>query len=215
MLASVYVAKAKNEGGFDVPDADVLGWLNERHRELVSKAQSLRAEKVLGATVAGQSDYPVEARVVDVRKVLIGSAPWGRASQEDIFDVRAGRARLSGEGGVFAPYYSDDGLANGIRLFPTPESSGASILGLCALMPVDLVIPSVSGSDSAPVIPDDFEDELLSGTIATGLLRIDERPDLAGVFETKFQGAIEGLRRRVNSRVGGGPVQAQIKGIHF
>lgn len=64
-------------------------------------------------------------------------------------------------------------------------------------------------------VPSEFYDALIEGAIATGLTRVESRPDLAAPFETKFADACTELLTEVNKRYrGSGPAQIRLAGIN-
>lgn len=201
MDAASIITKALSEGGFDNARSDVLSWLNERYKMMVVRSEFLRAQITsIGPTVAGQDEYTLADSVADLRALRVGTVPYQRVSLEDMWEIDGAYLRRVGQKGVFAPAYGSTGTAK-IRLYPEPDDSGDTIEAFVSLFP-DALTDSAS---STPVVYADFHTGLIDGTIAEGLLRVEERADSALVFEQRFNDAVEGVRRRVNSRVGSGP----------
>lgn len=62
-------------------------------------------------------------------------------------------------------------------------------------------------------IPPEFYDDLISGAIATGLERVESRPDLAAPYEAKFDAACGELQTQVSKRYrNSGPAEIRVQG---
>lgn len=200
-----------SEGGFDVASTMIDGWVNEVYRKAVAKAQWLMRSLEVGPTVAGAATYALPAGVVDLAGLFLPDAATGRqltynrTSTEALWAVKAGTSRLAGSGGVFAPAFDSVSVAL-VELYPVPTTSGLSITALAAMIPTTLT------AADTPVIPEDMHGDLKDGAIALGLLRIDERPDAAALFEQRFQTMVGELRKRKNSRVGSGSSRMKVYG---
>jgi|SRR4051794_9291087 len=214
MLFESLISLVKVQGGFDVDDATAGGWVNEVHKEVVAAAQWMQAEESLGTTVAGQAEYDLAANIVDVVAISIdpgdGSGPgeWKLVGQREIWDLRGSRLWLRGSGGVFAPWFTS-AAGKQIALYPAPSQSGLQIMALAALIPPDLT------TGSTPVIPEDMHSKLADGAVSLGLLRIEERPDLAQTFEDRKDAMITQLMRRKNSRIGSEPTRIKMQFVDF
>jgi hypothetical protein len=220
MVPSAMVAKVKNEGGFDtaaanMDNATILGWLNEAYERLTGESKFVRKTRELGPTVADQATYALPDEVIDLRALKVGtSAPWLRVSTEELWELQAGyRALETVTGvGVFAPSFESDADAM-VELWPVPtaETAGLSISALAAVALGDLSL----ATDVAPLLPADVQGAVVDGAIAIGMRRIHERWDIAQAYDAKLDAGIQALAKRTNSRVGSGPIQAKIKGVHF
>lgn len=204
------VAALGSEGGFDVSTAMRGGWLNEVHRKAVAEAQWMMRSLELGPTVAGTATYVLPDDVVDLAGLYLRDpgatpAPYERASTEMLWSLKAGTSWTTGPGGVFAPTF-DAVAASLVELWPVPTTSGAAISALAAMIPPLMV------SGSSPVIPVDMHGDLKDGAIALGLLRIDERPDSAALFDARFAAMVASLRKRRKSRVGSGTSRMRVRG---
>lgn len=197
----------KSQGGIDATDAEVDAAVNDRLGVMVAEAKWRMAEVVVGTTVAGQANYSLDDSIVDLKRVRIGQAEYAPAGQTEVWGLKSGRLWLSagfGEAGVFAPDWTSSGAAQ-VELYPAPAEDGETIYGLAALKP-----DTLAADGDVPGIPSDLHDPLADGTVAVFLRRLDERPDLAQVFEDRFQAGIVKLSRRRKSRVGSGPLQIRV-----
>lgn len=202
------VSDVQTEGGFDVDGPTALRWLSRRHRVMVAESRCYR-KTVSTTTVSGQRDYTLDPDVVEIEELSVAGIPFGNARHVDLAQGARGYVLLSGDGGVVSPEESVSGAAE-FALYPTPISSGDTILLRGAFLPPDLV----SGDESTLKVPQDFTDALVSGAIASGLMRIDNRPDLASSHEEIFSAAVDRLRRRVARRYRGtGGAQIRIVGV--
>lgn len=219
MLFEAIVSGVKSQGGFDVDDAMVGGWVNEMHRTAVASSKWLMQTYLLGPTVAGQAAYVLPASIVEVDGLFIegpeGVAEYSRVGTVDLWDLKAGNASLEGRGaGVFAPNFAAAGtvLAGGtkqIELYPAPDATGLNISVLAAMEPADLV------TGDSPIIPLDLHGDLLDGAISLGMGRIDERLDSAAVYGQKFAAMVAELTRRATRRVGSGPQRLRLYGADW
>lgn len=185
------------------------GWANEVHRKAVAESQWQMESLSLGVTVVGVAELDVPERVVDVVGIYLddgsGPAHYSRISTTELWELKGGRRGLRGEGGVFAPAFGSAGERR-VELYPAPVQAGVEVVALAAVVPATMV------SGMSPVIPEDMHGDLKDGAIALGLLRVDERPDSAALFEQRFQTMVAKLRRRKNSRIGSGTARMRVKG---
>lgn len=211
MLASDMVSKVRNEGGFDstatnTDDTSILGWINEKYREMVAEAKWLKAVRTLSPISAGGSTYAIPEDVTDVRSAHLatGGVRYTLVQLEDLWSLKMGEASMSSGGALSANYESDTDPY--IELWPA--TGGANIEALVA------VIPSALTSSDSPKVPEDVQPAIVDGAIGVGLDRVYSRPDLAGGKEAEFQKGVQKLQRRANSRIGSGPMQARIYGVN-
>jgi hypothetical protein len=198
-----------NEGVFDVTSAQALRWLTRRHRKMVARSRCWRYETSLGGTVAAQGEYALPAGLVEIDEVTVGGDAYGKANHVDAGRVAAGRMFVLGDGGLFSGGEDNQG-AGTVTLLPVPVDSGVPIVLRGAFLPPDLQ----TADDSTLKVPGDFTDALVSGAIATGLSRTENRPDLAQYHEQVFSDACDELRRQVNRRYrGSGPATIRIQGL--
>jgi hypothetical protein len=216
MRASEMIRAVKEEGGFDSQSSNssesvILSWLNQRYREMVAESKWVKSVRDLGPTVAGQGQYAVPEDVTDVRTIRVnGSRQWLLVSTEDLWALQSGDAWTYGAAGVFAANFESD-TDPVIELFPAPSTSGYEITALCAVLPSDLT----TSPDATPKVPIDMHQAIVDGAIGLGLLRVFERSDLAQPYEARFREAVDKLHRRANSRIGSGPRQFKVAGVHF
>lgn len=192
------------EHGFDVSEATVKTWLNERYATMVVRARWRLLEISLPVTVAAQSDYALDDAVQELAYVFIGTNtdPYIYAGPLEMRQLMAGTARLAGgAAGAFSPAYSGAG-ANLLRFYPAPTANGLPITGLASEPPVDLV-----GDGDVPIVPADFHKPIVDGAIGVGLERDAERLQEASYFTASFESSIDKLRKRRLGRIGGGPTQ--------
>jgi hypothetical protein len=192
-------------GQFDTTQATVESFVNERQGRMVSEAEYLLEVKSLGSTVSGTSTYNLDADLVDLRYIQVGSGRYDLTSLRDIWELQAGREGLSGSGSVFAPTYDSSGNRQ-IVLYPTPTTTGDVITGIEALHPSD----GTYAANTALVIPKHLRPHLLDGVIADCYEQIDERWDMAQPHEQRYEDGIDKLRRLKNTRVGSGPAKIQL-----
>jgi hypothetical protein len=214
MLFEAIVAGVKSEGGLDVSDAIAGGWVNEAYKEVVADSKWMMAVESLATTVAAQAAYTLPENIADVVAVTIdtgdGSGPgdWQPKALTDLWALKRGARRLRGSGGVFASTATSAGVKQ-VELYPAPTTTGLNITALVALIPNDLV------NGDSPAIPVDMHGRLKDAAIALGMLRNENRPDLAAGFEARKTELVGKLQRRANSRMGSEPTRIQIEGVDF
>lgn len=195
---SQLVSDVKVEGNFDVTDAQALRWLTLRHELMCSRSRCYRKVSVIGTTVAGQQAYPLPATVVDVTEVVIDGMRYGKMRHSDISDANGGFLVLLGDGGVWTGDEDSAGLEL-VALYPIPDTAGLNIQVRGAYLP-----PALDTADDTTLkIPADFREQLVSGAIAIGLDRTEQRPDLATTMEGRFSQGCEELRLRVLKKLRG------------
>jgi hypothetical protein len=181
------------EGGLDATQTQVLRWLNVRHKSMCARSRCF-VETTSQAAVAGQSDYFAHPDAIEIMAVVVDGVPYGRAGWNDLLPGRSAFLTLSGDGGVAAPQEGTLGERK-VRVFPTPAAAGTLEIH-AAMLPPDLDV----ASDFSLKVDPDMSDALVSGALATALLRVENRPDLAAPHEAIFSSACEELRRRVQRR---------------
>jgi hypothetical protein len=202
-------SRVKGTASFADDDPVVDQVLNDKHRQMVVESGWDRRIIQVGTTVVDQAEYDLDAGVVDVIELTVDDGPYTGTDVDSLFRLRKGLSRLTGSGGVYADFYEADGTQQ-LALYPTPDEAGLAIEALVSWSPTDLT------DNDYPVVPRDFHQNIADGTIAE-LLRQhqDGDPTEAAVLEQRFVEAIEKLRRRRNSRARSGPVQMQVRGVHF
>lgn len=214
MKPSEIVDKVKKEGGFDttaagMSDTTVLGWVNEAYARMAEESKWVKQTREFGPTQAGVSQYVLPETVLDVAMIRVdGSAPWLRASTEQLWQLQGQTAWTVGAAGVFAPNFQSDNDAV-VELYPAPTADGQTIEGLATVVPDELRLDS----DIEPLVPDYAHNAIVDGAIAIGMRRIFQRHDIAASYEQKLDAMIQKLQRRVNSRIGSGPARARIYGV--
>lgn len=204
-----------NEGGFDtsstaVTAGSVLAWLNRRHRVMVRRSRCYRYTASLGSTVVNQRDYPLPAGLVESYEVDVNGVVYGKAKHTDLANGALGYIVLSGSGGIFGAEESATGDLE-VALYPTPTVAGQPITMRAAWLPPDLL----TSDDTTLRVPSSYADALIAGAVATGLRRVEHRPDLAQPHEQEFADACEELRREVNRRYrGSGPAIIRVVGLN-
>lgn len=210
------IERVLEEGGFDAPNSRALEWLTVRQRQMCARSRCYRKTISLGVTVNGQSDYALPAEVLELREVLVGGTLFGPMRHTDPAQGAKGWLWLGGEGGIAG---RDDNSAGEpmLRLYPTPAPNtpqvepGAEITIYAVCRPPDLA----EYNDATLKVPTEYVDALVSGAIATGMLRMEARPDLAQAHETIFAAACGELLQATNRRFrGSGPAQIRVAGIN-
>lgn len=213
MTPDEMVAAVVQQGGFDTRSANVsvatiLGWLNEKRREIVGESRWAKAIRELGPTVVAQSQYELPGDVVDVMGVRVGGGrPLLRIGTADLWELQSGGGRIVGGAGGFAPNFTTSGVSV-VELWPAPGEAGQPISALVAALPPDLAL----GGAADTLLPEDVQQGIVDGAIGIGFSRIYERPSDGAAHEARFQAKLQKLSRRANSRVGSGPVRIRVSG---
>jgi hypothetical protein len=197
--------------GFDATQTQLLLWLNRRHREMVAESRSYRDKVSIGPTVDGTAFYAVTG-VVETYAVEINGVPFQKARRPDIYGFAQDTVLWHGyEGSGFVVEDVTASNVQGFTVLPTPETSGLSIDVVAAVFPPTLVAGDPA---TALKVDEDCYDGLISGVIATGLLRAGNDSQ-AATHEQIYGQTIEMLRRRVKRRFNtSGPAQIRLLGIN-
>jgi hypothetical protein len=187
--------------------AEARAWLLDAARRLNAEAQYLTVETTLATTVADQAEYALDAQIVDLAAVRVGTVIYSKASSNDIWGLEdAGNpATLEGNGGLFAPAWTATGAPK-IVLYPTPTATGTVIEGRQVII---VPAPSDWAADDPP-LPTDFDTAIWHGAVASGLAQKDEALDQAEWHEARFLAAGQRLQRRKNSKIGSGAVRMRV-----
>lgn len=203
--ASGLVAKILRQGIFDTDEPTALDWLDQRHKLMCMRTKCFR-RKIQLATVANQQGYPVPAEVQEIREVLVQSTestgglgvPYGAGRHSDLADGALHYLWLGGTymrtgGGIFVRDESNAG-EDLVALYPTPTEAGRQITIHAVCRPATLELTTRLRT------PPEFDDALVAGAIATGLLRLEAREDLAAPNETIYGSGCSELQEQVNDR---------------
>lgn len=209
------VEQVIDEGQFDASNAQALRWLTVRQRQMCRRSKWYRKTLSVGPTADGQATYTLPDEVVEVLMVLVDGKVYGHLRMQDPPEGALGWVWLGGTGGIAGRADSDSGEQQ-LQLFPAPLAGGQlepgkpiSVYAVCR--PPDLS----EANDATLVIPGEYMDALVSGAIATGMLRTEDRPDLAGNHETVFVNACGELAQQSNRRFRGvGPAQIRVVGVN-
>lgn len=213
------VTEVKSQGNFDCTNAEALKWLTRAHRKMCERSRCYR-KALTQKTVAEQVSYPIPAEVTQVKEVLVESAttghpmvPYGTGRHTDIAQGALHYLWLTGlflavGGGIAGGDWNEAGESQ-LFLYPTPTESGLTIKVLAVCIPPDLK----EGEDSLIKVPATYLDALVSGAIATGLLRLEGRADLAGTHQQIFDAACSELLTEINRKHRGpGPAEIRVVG---
>lgn len=194
--------------GVTTTEAGVL--INQRYAEGVTDALFLEKEIDLGTTVADQSEYSMpETDLVQIEYAYIGTVPYDRIGIADMKALQAGRSFLGDTTrGAIAPAFDSSGTPK-FELYPTPSDAGDTITGIVADAPTAL---TGSGTTICPAF---FDQSLIDGARALVYDEEDERGSDRERLEASFNRGVVKLKTRKNIRIGRGPVQAKVKGVHF
>lgn len=192
-----------------VSDAEAGVLVNQRYRELVTQAKFLEKIISLGTTVANQAAYNFpETDLVQVEYVYIGSTRYNRVGLDELHEVESGRAFLDDwRFGIVSPYFDSAGTAQ-FRLYPAPGTAGDTITGVVVDTPAALV------NGQSPVTPVDFDQVIIDGARALVYDEEDEDGGNRDRLEARFDRGVARLQGRKNTRIGRGPTQARVHGVH-
>lgn len=197
--------------GFDVASATVDDIVFDRYRALVVESKFREALVVLDQTAAGQTVFDLASTYADVHTLVIGTSEYSRVGARTLIGLKSGRLRMrlgQGEAGVFGPAFTSAGVP-AIELYPEPETAGQDLAALVAEEPA-----AFSSDSDVPAIPAHLHRYIVYGAIAE-LLSIDsERFQEADRYEAMFEQGIAKLRAYKTSRVGSGPAQIKVVGVH-
>lgn len=177
-----------SEGGFDATPAQALRWLSARHGRMVVRARCFRKTVSVGPTVALQQEYALPPELRGIFSVAVAGVPYGEARHGDIAAQAQSRLWLCGTGGVVTGEEDTDGLGT-LALIP-PPGAGLDVTVRGFFWPSALL----TADDTTLKTPEEYDDPLIAGGIATGYRRLLARPDLAGPFETDYANGCEELR---------------------
>jgi hypothetical protein len=188
-----------SQGSFDVSSSgvartDVEGWCIEVYATLVAEAGWLRAIKTFATTVVDQSDYDWPASVVAAVELRDQAARrYLPVTVDQMWDLQGGVDLMLAVGApaVYAVVYDDTGETRQMRIYPTPDTAGLTLEGVCNLYPTEFN----DDAAFALVTPPDFDGAIIDGAIRLGRRRVDE-VDAPVVVDDLLQAEIMRLRMR-------------------
>jgi hypothetical protein len=197
--------------GFDNTDTEILGWVDERQKEMVAAARARRKSVSAGPTVAGQGNYTLPEGIVEIFNVRVGTGVLGPLYTRASASVHAAyeQAALSYDGaGFFVPWATNTGTDQ-FWLVPYPTEAGHTIFIESAIEAETLAL-----ADDL-FIPDQFVRYLRYGAMATGWDVNAEEGNTSDRYEARFEQGVERYRRWVARRFrGSGPAQIRVKGLN-
>lgn len=205
MTGQELVDQVKQQG-FDNTDAEILGWIDERQKEMVAFARARRDLVSLGNTVVDQQSYSADATIVELLEMTVGGRTYTRGRHADISSAAQDGLVWVGSG-IFIPQI-DASSVEQFALLPVPTSVEA-IVAYAAIR------GAAAALGSALVIPDEFVRFLRYGAIATGWELNAEDGNTADRYEAKFEDGKERYRRWIVRRFrGSGPTQIRVAGLN-
>lgn len=196
--------------GFDLRGKQPEFLAIEAVKRFAAKSHWIKAELVLGPTVAGQSVYLLPNEVVKLYDLLFGeSTPYQSKDIRDLWDLKAGRAELINSdqnGGVFAERFSADGTLKQIEIFPAPEVDGEALTGLASIVPSRVTLATVLP------FPEDKRRAVLDLAKGIAYEDTDEGLEPATYFERRGIAEAESLFLLGNARIGSGPYKIPVAG---
>lgn len=193
--------------GFDNTDLEILGWADERQKEMVAAARSRRQLVSIGPTVADEPEYDLPGNVVHLFEVTVSDAPYSGTVHTDI--ARAGQSELVWLGdGLWSVTEDDDGNKK-VYLIPAPSEAGKTVVLYAATAAPTLTL------DGNVYIDDQYVRYLRYGAMATGWDLNAEDGGTSERYEARFEAGVERYRRWVARRFrGSGPAQIRVKGLN-
>ncbi len=190
--------------------------LNEASRELAGRSEWYKATVEIGPTVAAQGEYTIPSDVHSLLRLKVNGVPWAPGSEEDADRVESNIAtlRTPNGGGMYFPTFGATNIEK-VELYPVPETAGLSILARAVEYPPTLVTgTAAAGQSTTTAFPDEF-DRALEHYVAAHALG-GEEDNLEGhqFHMTKFDEKALQLKRLRNSRIGRGPRQLKVFGVH-
>lgn len=212
---SQLVGEVLEEGQFDASGAQALRWLTIRQRLMCRRSKWWRKSLSVGPTVEGEATYPVPGEVVEILMVEVDGKVYGHLRHQDPSEGALGWIWLGGTGGIAGREDTGAGEQQ-LRIFPTPLAGGPLEPGKPISVYAVCRPPDLSETDNTTlVIPGEYMDALVAGAIATGMVRTEDRPDLAASYEQTFTAACQELTQQSNRRFRGvGPAQIRVVGIN-
>lgn len=193
--------------GFDVTPVQAEKEVQTAIKKVAGISQWIKAELELGPTVAGQSVYGLPDKVIRLYDLLVGeNNPYKRYDVRTLWDVKAGRAEVRGEGGVYAERFAADGTTKSFEIFPTPEETGVIVMGLASIVPDDL-----AAGVTLP-FPEEHREAVLNFSVGSLYAKTDENRAQANEYEALARGVAESLALLANARTGSGPHKIHVAG---
>lgn len=193
--------------GLDLTATEADQLINEGYRELATRAEWTRANRDVGDTVKDQVAYTIPPNVYKILEVHVGGIPFSPTDEETIrrFEDDQLVRRTTG---LWWISFTDSGTEQ-ISLHPTPSKAGDEILALSIVVPANLV-----NNADTPVVPDGFDHAIISYAAARAYEGLEDNPEQSQFHQAFFDRKVDELTRLRLGRVGRGPRQVRIQGIH-
>lgn len=191
--------------GFGIGTTSAGRIVNKAIRRLASRSRWIREIRNLGNTIPGQYAYTLTEDVLEITSLRLGSGmEYVPCSVRELWDLQNGIGTPVYLDGTLAPgAFADSHISSGVHqlaIFPTPADAQA-IMTYGPVLPADY-----AGAQVLP-FPADADEAIENYARGFAYIDIDENPELGGGYITAGDNFAEELRRRANSRAGGGPFQ--------
>jgi hypothetical protein len=144
--------------------------------------------------------------VFRIIKVFVGGVPYAAQDEETVLLVDDNQLYQRGEG-IFYITYSAAGVES-LGLRPA-VSAGTTITAVCILRP-----PTMTADADEPAVPPEFRRAIVDYACAIALGSIEDAVELRAFHQQEFERARSELGALRNMKVGQGPRQLRVKGIH-
>lgn len=130
-------------------DADIARWATDAQLDIIRTTEKPQVDSVI-VSVAGQYRYPVVGGFLYLRNVVYNGSDLSESTKEQIDQLNpAWRINAASPNGIPQLYWSE---ADAFNLYPTPDTSGLSIIASITPRPTDLV----NGTDVLTVPDENF-----------------------------------------------------------
>lgn len=208
MNLTALIARLNSFAGLDLSDEEATDGLNEAQVQLALRSEYPRkVSATLTTTVADQSEYTLDTDFLAPMKLAVGGAPWESTDFETIQQYLRNDLWLNRDG-AFAIEPDDTGTDQ-LVLYPAP-STATDLRFTYVYSPTALV----SGPDTPGAFPDFAHNYLCYYAAAWAFRSLEDNPQLAQVWDDRFDLKVAELRRyRIRRSHRKGPISVRIVGV--
>lgn len=204
-LVSELLDQVLSEAQFGIGQDKALRTFNQQHRKMVARSECYRRTVDLGLAVDGQTVFELDPDVIAVKVLTVDGDPWRPVGARTIGELQACYSRLRGHGGVFAQLPSVATIEQ-VALFPDPPV-GAAVQLVASMRSPNLLLTE------RPLVPPEYHEALVDGTVGALLARVDERLADAASYTQAFDNACVELKRATRARFNPAVSTIQVAGL--
>lgn len=207
LTLSELLSELNDLAALDLEDPEAKRLLNEGYIKLVCESGWNRAN-ITYTGVTDQEAYELDSSIYRILKVFVGGYVYSPQDEESIVRQKVNEIWRRGNGTFWLSF--DEVGAESLSIYPTATEDDEIVV-------LSIVRPALleNDDDEPSACPREFQRGIVDYAAAIALGSVEDAVDLRAFHMQEFERALAGLAALRNSRVGQGPRQVRVQGIHY